>query len=182
MGKLNNIIVCLVGKSGCGKSTIAKTLSDNCGYDILQSYTTRKKRNENDNDHVFISKKEYDVLNDKVAYTYFDNNYYCVTKQQIDMNDIYIVDLFGLRQLKELYSTYGGTKNIVSIYINVPMEECLKRMRYRGDSEDSCWSRLRHDDEKFKEAIDECDYCVNGILNSCWSDIQNIIEKEEKNT
>ena len=60
MGKLNNIIVCLVGKSGCGKSTIAKALSDNCGYDILQSYTTR-------NDYIDDRIAETEVLKDEVA-------------------------------------------------------------------------------------------------------------------
>ena len=178
MSKLNNIIVCLVGKSGCGKSTVAKTLSDNYGYDILQSYTTRKKRNETDVDHIFISKEEYDALDDKVAYTCFDNNYYCATKQQVDMNDLYIIDLYGLKQLKQLYKECNGKKKIISIYIDVPMEECLRRMRYRGDSEDSCWDRLRHDDNNFKCAKGECDYCINGISNGCWYDVQCIIEKE----
>lgn len=180
MSKLNNIIICLVGKSGSGKSTIAKKLKDEYGYDILTSYTTRSKRNEDDNDHIFINQEEYNALPDKVATTVFANCSYCATKEQVDNNDIYIIDLNGLKQLKTLYRTYGGTKKIVSIFIDVPMEECLYRMRNRGDSEDSCWARLRHDDDAFRDADEKCDYPVNGVTKNTWKKVQRIIEIEQE--
>ena len=46
-------IVCLVGASGSGKTTIAKEL-DKLGYNIIHSYTTRKPRVENEWGHIFI--------------------------------------------------------------------------------------------------------------------------------
>lgn len=47
-------IVCLVGASGTGKTTIAKELEKE-GYNIIQSYTTRKKREQSEWGHIFIT-------------------------------------------------------------------------------------------------------------------------------
>lgn len=176
MSKLNDKIICLVGKSGSGKSYIAKHLSEKYGYKILLSYTTREKRGDNDNDHIFITENEYYALPQKVATTFFDRHHYCATRNQIDENDIYIIDIEGLKQLKRLYSEFGGTKKIVSIYVDVPMEWCLKRMRHRGDSEDKCWERLRHDDTAFSGAFSECDYSINGIPNTAWIEVEKLIK------
>lgn len=46
-------IICLVGASGTGKTTIAKEL-DKLGYNIIHSYTTREPREENEWGHIFI--------------------------------------------------------------------------------------------------------------------------------
>ena len=169
---LNDYIFCLIGKSGSGKTTIADKLLEMYGYTQIVSYTTRPPRTEYDTDHIFISKEEYDALTDKVAFTYFQDNYYCATKKQVDNNDLYVIDPFGLQQLKQLYD---GEKQIVSIYIDVPMDICLERMRKRGDNEDKIWERLRHDEAVFKEIAHKCDYVIDGIPEKAWIDIAVII-------
>lgn len=179
MGKLNKIILCIVGKSGSGKSTIADKLHNQYGYDVLQSYTTRPERSEGETGHVFVTKEEYDVVPDKVATTCFDGNYYCATKEQIDNNDIYIIDPKGLKELKEAYKKFGGLKRIVSIYIDVPMEVCLKRMLNRGDSKESAWERIIHDYDAFEGATKEVDYVVDGQSATMKVDIKSFILREE---
>ena len=171
---LNNYIFCLIGKSGCGKTTIADKLFDKYGYTQIASYTTRPPRTENDTDHIFISKEEYDALTDKVAFTCFQNNYYCATKEQVDNADLYVIDPFGLEQLKQLYD---GEKQIVSIYIDTPMDICLNRMRKRGDNEDKIWERLRHDDTVFKGVLGKCDCVIDGVPESAWFEVAMIIDK-----
>ena len=170
--KIDDYIFCIVGKSGSGKTTIANKLFDKYGYTQIASYTTRPPRSDNDTDHTYISSKEYDELTDMVAFTTFDGFRYCVTKEQVDKANLYIVDPFGLEQLKQLYD---GKKHIISIYIDVPMDICLDRMRRRNDSEDKVWERLRHDDGAFKGALGKCDYVINGIPESAWIDVAAII-------
>ena len=169
---LDNYIFCLVGKSGSGKTTIANKLFDKYGYIQIASYTTRPPRTNHDTDHVFISKEEYDSLKNKVAFTCFNNYYYCATQEQVDNANLYVIDPFGIEQLKLLYK---GKKQIITIYIDVPMETCLDRMRRRGDNEDKIWERLRHDDDIFKGMLSQCDYAINGIPESSWYEVASII-------
>lgn len=170
---LDNYIFCLLGKSGSGKTTIAEKLFDKYGYTQIASYTTRPPRTNHDTDHVFVSQEEYDSLKNKVAFTRFNNYYYCATQEQVDKANLYVIDPFGLEQLKRLYA---GKKKIISIYVDVPMETCLDRMRRRGDNEDKIWERLRHDDDIFKGILGKCDYAINGISESSWHEVAAIID------
>ena len=47
-------IFCLVGPSGSGKTTVAKALEKH-GYNVIQSYTTRPRRSENEWGHTFVT-------------------------------------------------------------------------------------------------------------------------------
>ena len=176
MNKLNNIIVCILGKSGCGKTTIVEKLQEEYGYEVLSSYTTRQPRYNGETGHQFVDLQTFNDLKDKVAYNKFNDHHYCATKLQVDESDLYVVDVPGLKQLKQLYIG----KEIVSIYIDVPMEICLERMRRRGDTDDKCWERLRHDYSAFKGVKGEVDYVVNGVPSSTWYNIATIIEQHNK--
>lgn len=176
MAKLDNIIICILGKSGCGKTTIVEKLNKEYGYEILSSYTTREPRYDGETGHQFIDLITFEALPNKVAYNEFNGNHYCATKSQVDDADLYVIDVPGLKQLKQLY--HG--KKIISIYIDVPMEDCLNRMRRRGDSEDKCWERLRHDDDAFRGVKGEVDYVVNGIPDHTWFQVAAIIDNNSK--
>lgn len=178
MSKLKNIIVLLVGKSGSGKTTLANQLSNLFGYEVLNSYTTRPKRSENETGHIFIDVETYETLPNKVATTLFNGYEYCATKEQIDSSDIYVIDPFGVQELKKFYT---GDKKLVTIYLDVPMELCLERMRRRKDSEDECWRRLRNDDIAFKDFRDKANHVLDGVqsVKSLVPQINNRIIFEE---
>lgn len=174
-------IYCIAGKSGTGKSTLVDLLEKK-GLKAVQSYTTRKPRYEGEKGHTFITDEEFDALTDICAYTEFDNNRYCVTADMIDENDLFIVDVEGIKYLKE---HYHGKKGIVVIGLFCNKTVLRQRMLERGDSEEQVEQRLIHDEKVFKELEDLCDglwtvYTSPEILAK--NVYSYIMRREEKDT
>lgn len=96
-----------IGESGSGKSTIVNMLNERQPYifNVVKSYTTREKRDENDNDHIFIKNK--DELKDEtiVAETEIEGNYYASIESQFskDKLNLYIVDVKGIEDVKKFF-------------------------------------------------------------------------------
>lgn len=95
----NNDITLIVGRSGTGKSTLEKLLCDNYNAKIIRSYTTRPKRNDSEDNHIFISPSEVEKYPNKIATTTINNNFYFATKEQLDESQIYVIDPNGLYKL-----------------------------------------------------------------------------------
>lgn len=140
-------MILLVGKSGSGKTTIATNLEQNYGLKQVQSYTTRKPRYEGEVGHTFITMEEYMKLHDKVATTYFNNQYYCATQQQCDDADIYVIDPHGV---ESFIRNYHGDKKWIAVYLDVNPFTRFVRMVKRGDSILAALTRLKHDHRAFK--------------------------------
>lgn len=96
-----------IGESGSGKSTIVNMLNERQPYifNVVKSYTTREKRDENDNDHIFIKNK--DELKDEtiIAETEIEGNYYASIESQFskDKLNLYIVDVKGIEDVKKFF-------------------------------------------------------------------------------
>jgi guanylate kinase len=163
----------IVGESGCGKDTIVNRL-EQYGYKQLKSYTTRSKRNKNEDTHIFITDKEYEQYKDNiVAYTYFNGYHYFSTKDQLYQNDLYIIDPDGIRYLKEKVEDI----RFVIIYIKVKEFDRVQRMYKRGHNQDEVVSRLLNDLDKFQHK--EYDYAVtNYDLDKAVEIVRKIIEVE----
>lgn len=131
MGKKKLLL--LTGGRGSGKSTVASALAKRNNFTILQSYTTRKPRKKNEKGHIFISDEEFDSIpkEEMVAYSEHYTDRYCATKTQLENADIYIIDLDGVKMLRE---TYKGDKELVIVHLAVPEGERRKRLLERGDS------------------------------------------------
>ncbi len=144
----------IVGLMGSGKDTVVSEIMRRKAIKFLRSYTTRKKRFENENTHTFISKYEFGKLKNKIAVSCINNVWYATTEDQIDDFDIGIFDNDGARQV---LSNYGGNKNIKIIYIDVPYDVRKNRMLARGDSIEEVTGKLEYDnsvDEFFKNRAD----------------------------
>lgn len=97
-------IVCIVGESTVGKTTIARRLTENPKYNLIKSYTTRPPRPEEENgesDHIFIDKEEAARkmrFNPYVASTIINNEVYFALESQFqpDKINVYVVDDLGL--------------------------------------------------------------------------------------
>lgn len=168
---MNNKIILICGKSGVGKDYVVSKLPN---IKQLKSYTTRPKRYKNENCHIFVSKQEFEKLN-LVASTYFDNNYYGATQEQIDKCDVYIVDQNGAKELKE---NYTGSKKIISILLTAPLEKLVERMTKRGDSIQEINNRIHNDAIEFKNIEKHMDYIIeNDDINNTTNSILEIIER-----
>lgn len=132
-----------VGPSASGKTSVADALEKYGRYKQLKSYTTRPPRYEGEIGHIFITKEEFDKLEDKIAYTEYNGHCYCATKQQLDEVDIYVVDVPGIKTLIENYDT----ERIINIlYFDVELITRVKNMVSRGDSDTTIVNRILTDE------------------------------------
>lgn len=158
---MSNLLVCIIGSSGSGKSTIANRLEGKYGYKSVKSYTTRPIRDDEKDTqtHTFISSAEVQKFKDDMAaYNKYNGYEYFATKQQLDSADLYVVDKPGLAQLRK---NYKG-KDIIAVYIKCDSSITAKRMSGRGDSDEQIIARLQYDTTAFHEAADLCDFvCIN---------------------
>lgn len=170
-----NVLIALVGESGAGKSVAAKYLEDFYGMKYLRSYTTREKRADNIDDHTYVNLTQYSRIINKVAENHSHGNWYCATESQCNDADVYVVDVTGLKMLKENYHN----KPVVAFYIETPLATRIQRMKYRGDTTANIDERLKNDKFEFDEALKYCDYTVNneGDLAMTCREIMNKVEE-----
>lgn len=169
---MSNLLICILGTSGSGKSTIANRLENKYGYKSVRSYTTRPMRNaeEDAQTHTFISDDEVEgFVNEMIAYNKYNGYHYFATKTQLDTNDIYVTDKPGLEQVK---LQYGG-KDMIAVYIDCNSSIAAQRMSRRGDSDDKIMERLQYDAVAFKGAKDECAFVC---LNENQDDLNDVCE------
>lgn len=170
-------LICLLGVSGSGKSTIANRLERLYGYVQARSYTTRPIRTECEGDeftHTFITPSEVDKYRDDiVAHNRYNENEYFVTREMLKGCNIYVVDKEGLIQLKKNYHD----KLIIPIYIKCDSSIASKRMADRGDSDEQILQRLQYDAEAFAGAEDICEFVVSNETNNGINDIVDYIDK-----
>ena len=170
------LLITLVGRSGCGKSTIADRLRRKFGYEQAKSYTTRPVRKECEGDintHTFISRAEIDNYEgDIVAYNEYNGNAYFVTHKMLNDVQIYVVDKEGLIQL---YKNYHD-KDILSIYIDCDSSIVAQRMSERGDDDEAIMKRLQYDSEAFAGVKDLCDFVCTNETQAQMNDIVDFID------
>ena len=170
------LLLCLLGKSGCGKSTIADRLYRRFGYVQAKSYTTRPIRKECDGDeftHTFITRDEIGKYKDDiVAYNEYNNNAYFVTRKMLEGCNLYVVDKEGLIQL---YKNYHD-KDILAIYIDCDSSIASRRMAERGDTDEQIMQRLQYDEKAFADCQELCDFVIPNEVQNGVNDIVDWID------
>ena len=68
---MNDTLYLIVGKSGSGKDTVINKVCELFNYTKVISYTTRPMRTPDENTHIFVTDKDFNMAKDIVAYTRF---------------------------------------------------------------------------------------------------------------
>lgn len=138
-------LILLVGKSGSGKTTVAKYLEATYGLKMLESYTTRPPRYVGERGHEYVTYEFYMKPSNKVAHTYFDGHHYWATQEQCDVSDVYVIDPDGIKTFRRNYCSERPYK-IVFLHVNPLVRLC--RMT-RRDGFIQAVQRILHDRKKF---------------------------------
>jgi len=158
----NMRIVCLMGKSGCGKSSIENRL-EKLGYNRIVSYTTRNIREgeQNDREYHFVSKDQFKHLIEKdilMEYAEYAGNYYGAPRPIGSINNVIVVESDGFRSIKQIYG-----KQAIGVYIDVSNEIAEKRRNKRSKLDKTDTDKRKSDDEKkFSKIKDEADIVIDG--------------------
>lgn len=127
-------IVCFMGKSGTGKSTIINELCNlNEEYSPVLSYTTRGIRNDEDKKtHVFVDKEYWENNKDKAIAVYHDEirDYYSWTDEDSfdeDKINLYAIDPIAFMDFTEKYKS-----NVIGIYLFLTEAERKLRLTIRS--------------------------------------------------
>lgn len=143
------VIICIIGESGSGKTLAAEYLDNIYDINLVQSYTDREKRHDNENGHTFLSKEEYNNLEGEVlASTTFGGNRYCCLESDLMHINCYVIDEIGLEMLK---AKYDDIYDIYSIRLNRPE---FDRREAVGDE------RVARDIGMFNMRAEEFDYII----------------------
>lgn len=176
---MNNKLFCVMAETGAGKDTLVKRLCEDTGMKAIVSYTTRPRRTNEGDTHIFVDDSVYEQMKDNLAaYTEINGFRYWTTIEQIYDNDIYIIDPNGLETLENL-----GLEDIdiCSIYINVPLEVRLERALYRGDSVEDFFSRNKSEMRQFiqMKAAGGFDYAISNLNeDKAYAVLKYIVEVE----
>lgn len=175
----NHKLFCIMGETASGKDTLTKKLCEDTGMKAIVSYTTRPRRTNEGETHIFVDDSVYEQMKDNLAaYTEINGFRYWTTIEQIYDNDIYIIDPNGLETLENL-----GLEDIdiCSIYINVPLEVRLERALYRGDSVEDFFSRNKSEMRQFiqMKAAGGFDYAISNLNeDKAYAMLKYIVEVE----
>lgn len=124
-------VICIMGKSGTGKSTVVKELCKNDIFNYVKSFTTRKERINDPSDketHVFVSKDHYLECEKKseILALYVSKNDYVsyTTKKSFDKEkiNIYVIDPIAFNDFSKLKGF-----DVTGIYLKIDEKERTNR-------------------------------------------------------
>lgn len=166
MENKEHVLLCLMGKTASGKDTLAQKLCERTGLRQVISYTTRERRANEGDTHIFISDEEYQTLEDSgqiAAFTQIGPYRYCCTIEQLYENDVYVIDPIGVQHLRELDLP---NLKLVTIYVNTPDDVRKERaLHQRGDDRLTFMKRDMAERDQFRTMLRNADfdYAISNI-------------------
>lgn len=158
---MNNehVLLCIMGRTSCGKDTLVGKLCERTGMTAITSYTTRPRRTNEGDTHIFSTREVYNQMQtdgNVAAYTEIAGNVYWTTIDQLYEHSIYIIDPRGVETLRELDLP---NLRLVTVYINTPDEIRKERaLNKRGDDRLTFMNRDIAEREQFRAMLRNADF------------------------
>lgn len=174
----------IVGESSSGKDSFVHKICEECGYKQLISYSTRPRRENEGDTHIFISEEESILFVDKmIAYTRIGEYQYFATIPQLYESDFYIIDAVGIDYMKFITSYKNVTDiRFVTIYINTPADLRKDRaLNQRKDNPEVYYQRVLDEQEQFVgfKASAKYDYAISNVdFDKAYKIFKHIIHTE----
>lgn len=161
-----NKMLCILGRSGAGKDTLAMQLEKEYGLSRVISYTTRPRRKGETGTHIFVTKEQADNLTDRAAETQIGEYEYFTTRDQINSCNIYVIDPNGLDQLTKKFDD----RIFLAVYVASDPAEARKHAIIRGgsDAEGAIFDKRRAaEEEQFTRFEKEAKACHGTYRPNC---------------
>lgn len=152
-------LIILVGKSGSGKSAVAKFLEEEYQLSEIKTYTTRRKRSIGERGHTFIDKNTYNrhkINNEIIAETEFCGNIYYTTIEQVMNSSVVIWDENGV----ECFRRFGLDREYVVVYLDTSIWFRFRNMMKRNDGFKHAIERIINDEKSFDLSIIKPDIII----------------------
>ena len=146
-----HVLMCVMAESAAGKDRLVNELCNRNNLTQLISYTTRARRANEDDTHIFVDEETYQQMKDDnniAAYTYINGNHYWSTINQLYESDFYVIDPRGVESLKALNLS---NLHLVTVYVNVPEDVRKERAKLRGDDMNVYRNRCLSEREQFRD-------------------------------
>ena len=166
MENKEHVLLCVLGRTSCGKDTLVNKLCERTGLTAITSYTTRPRRNNEGDTHIFSTKETYEQMQadgNIAAYTEIADNIYWTTIDQLYEHSVYIIDYKGIETLRQLNLP---NLRIVTVFINTPDDIRRERaLNKRGDDRLVFMKRDMAERDQFRMMLRNADfdYAISNI-------------------
>lgn len=171
-------MLCLIGKTASGKTTIKDYLIQNYGFHGITTYTTRPiRKGEVDGDtYYFVSEEEF---NEKISNGFFAEWKKYHTDKGIWQYGTSKESIKNADERKIIILTPDGVRDILKqsdlpiqvIYVYSNQETIKKRLAKRKDDPEEIKRRLRCDNDDFQGATQLADKIVYNNLSDSLTDV-----------
>lgn len=159
MENKEHILLCVIGRTACGKDSLVNKLSERTGLKVVASYTTRPRRANEGDTHIFTTEDVFNQMQEEgrvAAYTEISGFHYWTTIESLYDSDLYIIDFRGVQTLREL-----NLPNIrfVTVFVNTPDSVREDRaLNKRKDDKFTFRKRNLDEAQQFREMLKNADF------------------------
>lgn len=176
-------MIIIVGKSGSGKDSVVKKLTNFYDYKKIVTWTTRPMRPKEMQDvtyhftdeETFEEKIEEGFFAEWKKYESIEGTWYYGTAlldlTTFNEDKIIILTPDGYRDIKDIIG-----KDTLTVYLKSKNRILKSRLKKRGDNSKEIKRRLRHDKKDFKGIEKEVDVVIENNKRDLW-DIAKMIEE-----
>ena len=166
MENKKHTLLCIIGRTACGKDSLVNKLCERTGLKAITSYTTRPRRENEGDAHIFVSEDDYEQMYQAgivAAFTQIGEYKYWTTIDQLEKADIYIIDYEGIKTLRDLNLS---SIHIITVFINTPDDIREERaIKNRKDNKMVFRKRNLNEAPQFREMLRNADfdYAISNI-------------------